>query len=272
MQILNSNGHKNSVPLTILEEDGLWHGRLLKFETLSSTNNWAIENHQQCRHGDVVWAVRQTAGRGRMSRTWVSPEERGLTFSVILRNIQNPECIQLLGQAAALAVREALEKYEIQGLLKWPNDIIVHDKKIAGILSETAMNNRVIIVGVGLNVNMDQEDLRSATVHYSATSMHMETGKLFDPDSVRKCLFSNMESIFDTFIQGRISSLPAVWDQFDWLAGSYVEIRSANKKTMGMYAGIDGRGRIRIINQTGDEKVFWAGDVIKIRPISPDLR
>jgi len=252
------------MPDQIVAGEGLWKGRLLKFDRLKSTNEWAMEHLDFCRNGDVVWAVRQTTGRGRLSRSWLAPDDRGLTLSVVMTGLKQDETVPVLGQIAALAVRDTLEEYSIYGRLKWPNDVLVNGRKIAGILAEVDFDRNSVVLGIGVNVNMSEDDMESARLARSATSMLIEGGRAFDIDSVRECFISELERAVEYVVLDGTSHVADVWARYDWLAGCMVEIRGTMGTARGKYAGLDGRGRLRVIDGQGRERVFWAGDVEKI--------
>ncbi len=251
-------------PDRIIEGEGLWEGRLLKFNRLKSTNAWAMHHIDSCRHGDVVWAIRQTTGRGRLSRSWLAPDDRGLTLSVVLKDLEQDEIVPILGQVAALAVRDTLKTHSIHGSLKWPNDVMVHDKKIAGILAEVDSDRNVVILGIGVNVNVRDDDMESAHLVQSATSMLIKGGRTFDIESVRECLISDLERRMNSVTLNGTSHVADTWARYDWLAGSSIELHSSNGTVRGRYTGLDERGRLRLLDGQGRKRFFWAGDVEKI--------
>lgn len=120
----------------VIEGGGLWQGRLFCFEALPSTNTWAAQNAAQLRHGDIVTAARQTAGRGRFDRSWVMPTDSGIALTAVLRNVEPAEVRANLGRAAALAVRACLAGFSVEAQVKWPNDVMARGRKICGILAE----------------------------------------------------------------------------------------------------------------------------------------
>lgn len=255
------------MPDQIIGSDGLWKGRLLVFNTLESTNEWALEHLDFCRHGDVIWAIRQTTGRGRLSRSWWAPIDKGLTLSVVISHFRQDEVILVLCQAAALSVRDTLEAYSVHGSLKWPNDVVVNGKKIAGILAETDFDQNSVVLGIGLNVNVDRENFETVSLGRFATSMLVEKGCTFDIYSVRKCLVSHLEKTIDLITLNGVSHVISAWAKHDWLVGSLIKVRSSEGTKRGRYAGLDERGRLRLIDEGGDENVFWTGDVERIEAV-----
>lgn len=161
------------------------------FDTIPSTNEWAKANLCRFEKGKLtlVTADGQTAGKGRLGRTWVSPAHLNLyvSFCFFIEEHQDP---LVLTRTLALATAKALEERGIACQLKWPNDLLVNQKKIAGILCELA--DSFAIIGLGLNVNMPEKMLQE--VGQPATSLLNETGHTWD-------IVELLESIQDHFIK-----------------------------------------------------------------------
>jgi len=241
---------------------GMRGGRLLRFNSLPSTNQWALENIHSCRHGDVVWAVRQTAGRGRFQRKWFTPKNTCLTISIIVKP-QEPEDYNtsFMGQTAALAVRSTLEKLAIEALLKWPNDVLAGDRKIAGILAERDPRTKALVLGIGLNVNLKSEDLSGVSLLQPVTSMAMERKRTFRPERICAQLLAELEVMLDLVARDGPGSLLDIWSRYDFLKGKPIEIRTHDGSAAGKYDGLDKDGRLRLIDDAGMKHIFWSGDV-----------
>lgn len=169
---------------------------IIYFDSIGSTNVKAkelAENGQE--HGTVVISEEQTAGRGRLGRSWLSPKYKGIFMSIILRpNIitENISKITLLGAAA---VQKAIMKMGVETSIKWPNDIVLNGKKICGILTE--MSGEIdhinyLVMGIGINVNLGKEDI-PIDLKDIVTSIKLESGKYMD----RKLLLANILNIFE---------------------------------------------------------------------------
>ena len=252
-----------NMPDEVVEGGGLWNGRLLKFNTIESTNVWAAQHIDFCRNGDVIWAVRQIKGRGRLSRTWFSPEDKGLTLSTVVE-FKNNRIIPAVNFAVALAVNSTLKIFSLSGSFKWPNDILVRGKKIAGILSEAKLERNFVVIGIGLNVNMKKEDIESQNFNFPATSILIETGHSLDINTLRKSLVSSLEENIDFLFQHGIKAVIDLWRKYDWLSGSLIEIDTPGGLVKGKYNGVDEHGRLRLIDRDGNENMFWSGDVKKV--------
>jgi len=249
---------------SVLKGQGLRRGRLLLFETLPSTNAWALLNVHKLRHGDVVAAKRQTAGKGRFDRAWLVPADRGIAVTVVLAEIGTEEVLCNIGRCAAMAVRECLLGFSIPSNLKWPNDVMAGDRKISGILAERDSESGAIFLGMGLNVNVSVDDLSAAGLSETATSMSIEHGKLFDVETVRRSLLKALDLLIERLLKEGVSAIENTWNAFDWLDGSILEIEAPHGLQTGEYCGVDRMGRLRLRDSKGREHVLSSGDVRKI--------
>lgn len=245
--------------------EGLWGGRGFAFDALPSTNTWMLEHAAELRHGDVVWARAQTAGRGRFARSWMAMPDRSITLSCALRDPAFGALGPNLGQIAACAVADMLEGYRLQAALKWPNDVLVRDRKIAGMLVETAeAPSTVWVLGIGVNVNISPEEFSAAALDRPATSMQVEAGTPFAVEGIRRALLRQLGTWLDRV---RVEGFRAVrrrWESSDWLYGHDVRVETATGIAAGRYAGIDEAGRMRI-TVNGREEALWSGDVERVR-------
>jgi BirA family biotin operon repressor/biotin-[acetyl-CoA-carboxylase] ligase len=214
--------------------------------------------------GTVVIAESQNAGRGRLGRRWTSPAGKGLLFSVILR----PEVLMsdayLLTLAAAAAAAEGIETAaNVHVQIKWPNDLFVGARKVAGILMEVAgeQDDVVwIVVGMGVNVNTEYSELPVA-LRRTATSLKMITGSAVDRSDLLSHLLISLERHYaDAVDRGFDRALQAFRDR-DYLLKRTVTIQTREGQVTGQVTGIDERGALLV--ETGQRQVkrFHAGDV-----------
>lgn len=165
-------------------------------EEVDSTNSFGKEIAKDEQEGTVIAAKTQTGGRGRLGRQWHSPET-GAWFSIVLKPEINPMQAPLITLIAGLAVQRSLKSFS--ALIKWPNDIVINGKKIAGILTEmSAEMERVkyVVLGIGINVNCDEfaEDLSE-----KATSLKIEEKKAFERAKIIKNVLFEFENIYNEF-------------------------------------------------------------------------
>jgi len=192
-------------------------------------------------HGTVVTAARQRAGRGRQGRTWSAPAGRSLLFSVVLRD--PPELLPLV---AAVAVARTVGD---GARIKWPNDVLVDGRKVAGILAEGRPQEGWAVLGVGLNVAVDLADL-PPELHATAATMGLTPA---DVPRVRDVLLARLG---DALLQDTGSLLDA-WRERDALAGRTISWSGGT----GIARGIDGSGRIVVDLPGGGHTALDAGEV-----------
>ena len=184
---------------------------IIKLNATPSTNDFLKERHQKglCHDGDLVWAQDQTSGRGQRNRTWFSSPENSLTFSIYktYRQFHSANAFSI-SAAVALAIVSGLQSQGIPNLsIKWPNDILSDNKKIAGILIENIFkqgNLKATFIGIGLNVNQNKfEDLPNAASLASVTSKQWDTNHVFNAlkEPLENLLFSlNSISLKELFL------------------------------------------------------------------------
>lgn len=259
---------KDSNPMAIGADTpmtrGLWGARLIDFETLPSTNTWALEHAAQLQHGDLVWARAQTAGRGRLDRSWLALAGRSLTVSCVLKDSVFMTLGPNLGQIAACALAETLADCGLRALLKWPNDVMVQDAKIAGLLVELAETSSALVLGIGLNVNGDASIFRSTVRDRPATSMEAVAGRAFAVADVLVRLLAALQRWLERAAAEGLSPVRTAWAGADWLAGYDIEAQTAAGVVAGRYAGMDELGRL-VIAGVGGETTLWSGDVVRVR-------
>jgi BirA family transcriptional regulator, biotin operon repressor / biotin---[acetyl-CoA-carboxylase] ligase len=219
----------------------LGHPRL-HLRTTTSTNDRARTLAAAgAPHGTVVSAAEQTAGRGRQGRTWSAPPGRALLVSIVLRAPPT-----LLPLAAALAVAEIAGA---EARIKWPNDVLVDGRKIAGILAEGRPQDGWAVLGIGLNVALRIEDLPPA-LHDTAGTLGLE------PADVEPTLQRLLAILERTLALGEAALLDA-YRARDALDGQ--EVRWASGR--GRAAGIDGEGRLIVELPDGGRTALSAGEV-----------
>ena len=250
----------------IQSEKGLWNGVCRRFGSLPSTNTWALEHLPELQEGDIIRADIQTGGRGRFDRTWVAAPGKCLTVSIVLKDAVWLPLGPNLGQVAAWAVSEVLTRCGIPGQLKWPNDVMVNDCKVSGILSERGEEGDGFVVGIGLNVNMLPQDFQQAGLSRPATSMAAAAGHAFDIEAVMASLREVLSRCLDTVREHGLAPLWLAWNGRDWLAQRSIQLCGMDGElTVGNYLGLSAEGGLRLRTADALERVCWAGDVERIQ-------
>jgi len=186
------------------------------FDEIPSTNAYALENIQNIEDKSVVFANTQTQGRGRFKRTWISENCDNLYFSIILKpteNLQNDLPLANLTQYMSLILCELIDSYGIKSQIKWPNDVLVDNKKIAGILAESSIKKGLlqgIVLGVGINLNSKPEDI--AKIDQKATSLNIEINNLAQNTPIESSLQKKIDK--ELFLREIISRFFDKYDDF----------------------------------------------------------
>ncbi|MEW6624857.1 MAG: biotin--[acetyl-CoA-carboxylase] ligase [Bacillota bacterium] len=243
-----------------------WLGKnLYYYQTVDSTNEVAkayIDIGQE--EGTVIIADYQTAGRGRLGRKWESPEGGGLWFSVIFKPPFELKYFPQVNLLAAVAVVEAVKKRTGIALgIKWPNDLLLNHCKVCGILAETYFNKEEVnylILGVGLNVNVSEDDL-SQEIRLSSTSINTALKKYIQREPLFSEILYCLENWYETFIGSGISAVRRAWLENNITLGRWVEIRSFGEVFHGKAVDISMDGNLLVEGERGEIKSFVTGDV-----------
>jgi BirA family biotin operon repressor/biotin-[acetyl-CoA-carboxylase] ligase len=238
--------------------------QLASFETIDSTNvyasRWARDGAPE---GTLVVAERQTAGRGRLGRHWVSPARVNLYASLVLRPRLQPADAPQLALAAAVGVARALEPLAPGRVaIKWPNDCLLDGKKVAGILTEMDAEVdriRAVVLGIGVNLNAPvrafPRELRD-----TATSVLLATGSAVDRPRFAAALCATLEAVYDRVVADGFAVLADEWESYSCLTGRQVTIDCGGRRSEGTVRGIDASGRLVLDGSAGEERIM-AGDV-----------
>jgi len=236
-----------------------WLGRRIElFDCLPSTNREAVQLAQaEVEHGTVVVADSQTAGRGRLSRSWFSPPGANLYCSIILRSARPPEhlteWLSWLPLISALAAAEAIEQVSsIQVSVKWPNDLLISERKVGGILCESGTGMRsdpFQIIGIGINVNLDHDDWPS-DLRDSATSIWQERKIVVDRNRLLAQLLLELEQCLDELVIHGTDRIALAYYQRCSTIGHTVRATLGNGDiVVGLAEGIGQDGSLRVLPQ-----------------------
>ena len=173
---------------------------ILTFDTLDSTNSYLKRNGKYLDHFTVVQANHQEQGKGRLGRSW-KDQGNSLLFSILLKEKIEPERVPLLSLLAGASVVLTLEHYGLTPLVKWPNDTLVSEKKISGILTEAVSEGENIFYIVGIGINLNQKEFEGE-LSQKASSLFLLTKKEYDKEEVLTVLLSYFTPLYQDYIQG----------------------------------------------------------------------
>jgi BirA family transcriptional regulator, biotin operon repressor / biotin---[acetyl-CoA-carboxylase] ligase len=237
-------------------------------ETVDSTNRFAVGLAREgAPEGTTVIADHQTAGRGRLQRVWQSPPGCNLYLSVILRPAVAPSEASQITLLAGVAVAETLALLCPEDVaIKWPNDVLIYNKKVCGILAETAAAgaSRAMIVGIGINVNIRNEDFDPGH-RDAATSLLEETGRKHAREDLAFLLFDRLGKWYETFQHDGFAKVREEWLSRSDMAGKRVRISFRDEICEGFMEGIDGDGALLLADGQGNVQRITAGDATIIK-------
>ncbi|MBN1103744.1 MAG: biotin--[acetyl-CoA-carboxylase] ligase [Deltaproteobacteria bacterium] len=237
---------------------------ILHHESIDSTNALAKELALKgAPEGTLVLAEEQTAGRGRRGRTWVSPAGGNLLFSILLRPFLEPGRVFVLTMILALETAEALRR--ASGLpvrIKWPNDLYLGGKKLAGILTECSVQDATlehVILGMGVNLNWHPP--MEEGISHPATSLLAETGKRFSRKALLVEILKGLECSYGKVLQGEIDPFYTRWNELSLILGRAVTIESESEILEGRAVRIDETGALILETPDGSTRRILCGDV-----------
>jgi BirA family biotin operon repressor/biotin-[acetyl-CoA-carboxylase] ligase len=242
---------------------------LILRDEVDSTNTLAREFAEQgADHGTAVAARRQTAGRGRRGRTWLTLPGDHVYLSVILRPTLPPERLFEVTLVAAVALSEALEKLGVRSQIKWPNDIEIDGKKLAGILTElttdAAGQMRFVILGVGVNVNTAADEFPDE-IRERATSLRVVTGAPGEPQEVIAAFLDRLDDWLERHGTFGLTVILDAWRAKSSTLGSVVRATTEGRVIEGTAEDVDSTGALLIRDGSGQLYRIIAGEVITLR-------
>jgi BirA family biotin operon repressor/biotin-[acetyl-CoA-carboxylase] ligase len=226
--------------------------------TIGSTNERARQLAEEgCPEGTLVISEVQETGKGRIGRSWVSPKG-GIWMSLVLKPDIRPRDAPVLTLAGGVAVTEALSRIGVQATLKWPNDVLVNERKVCGILTEMSGEmERVhyIVMGFGLNANFPLEDLPSE-IRSRSTTLRKEMGEAVE----RKRLVADIMKGFEAVYGEAPSSIIERWKRASSTIGRTVQVVTKKGFVKGLAKDLDGTGALIVRDDAGQETTVYSGD------------
>ena len=238
------------------------------FSTIGSTNDEAKALAERgASHGTLVVADEQSEGRGRFDRKWHSEPGSGLALSLIMRPRLTSRVDTQLTALGALAVVDSLVERGVEAWIKWPNDVIVSEGKLAGVLVETSWRgNDIDYAIVGIGVNIRPGSIPQVELEYPATCVDHAVGDRQNREDFLLDLVRNFGSWYRTVGSDEIID---AWQQRLAFRNEQVFLRGKDSTTFGQLEGLDANGRLMIRLDSGETIVVSEGD-LSLRPIDSD--
>lgn len=268
---IKGKGYRLSTPLQLLDAaiirqyQAAGMPEVLLQHVTDSTNSQLmrrLQDGQQLIKGAVLVAEAQTAGRGRRGNSWFSPFGANLYFSMYWQLEQGIQAAMGLSLVIGIAVAEVLEQqFALPVKLKWPNDIYLHDKKLAGILIELAGQSHAqcdLVIGLGLNLNMPQNSEQQITQAWTDLQQHLAAPA--DRNKLVALLQQQIMLHLHSFELSGFRSFSAAFNQRDQFFGKMVCLSSGDKQFCGRSMGVDNQGGV-LLEQTSGMQSFYGGEL-----------
>lgn len=229
-------------------------------DEVESTNSVLLNNKEFSQNGTVLLAEFQSKGRGRKERVWISNAGQNLTFSILLKSDLKDYKLNLINLGASIAVAQGIENlFQLDAELKWPNDILVNKKKIAGILIESSSKGsklNKVVIGIGINVNQPNFP---GKFDIQPTSVRREFRELVNRERLLSEILNNFEDIL-SIIKSEPNKILNDWRNRCKMIGEKIRIVEGEKIKVGIFEDIDENGILILKSGDKTEKIHF-GDV-----------
>ncbi|SHF56186.1 biotin--[acetyl-CoA-carboxylase] ligase [Ornithinibacillus halophilus] len=245
--------------------DTEWLGNtIIHKEQTTSTQHIAHQAAQNgAAHGTIIVADEQTQGKGRLQRPWHSAKNLGIWLSIIIRPSILPYLAPQLTLMTATVLADVLHNKGIEPKIKWPNDILINQSKVAGILTEMQAEQdqiQYIVIGIGMNVNHKQHDLPE-DVNRKATSLTIETNKSWDINKLIQDILKQFEDTYADYIDNGFIDIKKNWENYGFRIGKPIYISTLKEKWAGKFLGIAEDGALLTTDKNGDTCKIYSADI-----------
>ncbi len=244
-----------------LQTEHIGH-EIIVYDSVDSTNDIAKRLiGESDKEGTIILANSQTHGKGRMGRTWHSEENVGIYISTLLKTSLPPEQISKIALVAGVALVQAINEFSrARAYLKWPNDILLNGKKVAGILTEYSKkkSHSEVILGIGINVNHAHFPI---PLQHIATSMAMENGEIFERLPLISFLLNRLDQEYQSFLNEGISPTVDQWNINSDMFGKHISLTKGTETFFGTAMKLDEEeGSLILLTDDGEEIAFDSGE------------
>lgn len=239
------------------------------FDSTTSTND-VVEKlaRDGAKEGVVVFAETQTKGRGRLGRQWLSPKGKGLWFSILLRPDLPPQAVTRLTIASATGVARAIRKHTgLAPQIKWPNDILFGEKKVAGILTELSAELdtiKYVVLGIGVDVNLETEDL-PVELRKIATSLRIESGQKQNRAELAAQMMRQLDYDYQRILTGDFDEVADEWVAQCSTIGKQINVETGGHSVHGRAEALDSDGALLVRTTHGRLERIMGGDVTVVK-------
>jgi BirA family biotin operon repressor/biotin-[acetyl-CoA-carboxylase] ligase len=239
-------------------------GHVTVLPRVDSTNNWLLRRQLQSSiHGHLCATEAQSKGRGRRGYDWVASPYRNVMFSIGWEFAVWPESITGLGLAASVAVVQALQRSSVIGVgIKWPNDLVVGDAKLGGILIDVngeSAGRCATVVGIGINVRLEESD--AGLIDQPYTDLYAVTGMVMDRNQLIAVCSSEITRMLERFGDLGFQAFRSQWERMHVYNGRRVRLFGGDGEFRGLVSGTSENGALLVVDDNGHTHGFLSGDV-----------
>lgn len=236
---------------------------VIHLEEVNSTNLFAKENVENLADKTIIHADKQTSGRGRLSREWVDFGEGNVFMTFVLKPSDTfNEIYSNLTQYLSVVLSKVLEEYGVEPQIKWPNDVFVSNRKIAGILCETVMQGtqfKGLALGIGINLTAEEKDFE--TIDKPVTSLNIAIGRVVDKNEFIRKLSDKFFANYDKFLEKGFEYIKNDYLKRASFLDKEVCVQLINEKKCGIAKSVNDRGEL-ILAENNKEFVLTIGDIL----------
>ncbi|PAV29476.1 biotin--[acetyl-CoA-carboxylase] ligase [Virgibacillus profundi] len=243
-----------------------WLGKkIIHKDSVSSTQVIAHQAAQEnAEHGTIIIADEQTSGRGRMNREWHSANGKGIWLSMILRPAISPYLAPQLTLLTATVLADVVNSCTtLKPLIKWPNDILINNKKTAGILTEMQAEQdqiQYIVIGFGINVNQKRDELPE-DLKRKATSLKIETKNNWPIKELIQEILQTFENTYDDYIAHGFPEIKSKWESYGFKTGKNITIKTLREQYEASFSGIADDGALLVKTKDNTVKKLYSGEI-----------
>jgi len=276
LHAVKGKGTRLAKPIELLDKELILEGLSPEFSgfinqlellnSLPSTSKYLLQKSQsqKLQNGMVCIAEMQTSGKGRLGRAWVSPFAQNLYISFLWNFKTGIGALSGLSLACGIAVCHALQNFGLKGhVLKWPNDILFEEKKLAGILVDIqgeSQDEYTAIVGIGINCHMTAQEANQIDQPWTDIKTAM-SGKPFSRNVLASELIGQVLKVLNRFESEGLKPLLPEWDKYDVCRNKKVKIISGATSSLGIAKGVTELGELKLLKNTGDIERVISGEV-----------
>ena len=235
----------------------------IHLEEIDSTNLYAKTNLDNLSDRTIIYAERQTKGRGRLQRPWIDLGKGNLFLSFVLKpSTSFMEIFSNMTQYLSVVLCQILEEYGVTPQIKWPNDVLINNKKIAGILAETVIqgnNFKGLVLGIGVNLNADLKLLEN--IDKAATALNLEVEKNIDINDFRNKLIRKFFENYDRFLTEGFGYIKKYYINHTNFSDTEICVQLFNEKKTGVAESITDKGEL-VLRENNNQLILTIGDIL----------